>query len=248
MIKRAPHPSGKTIIFEEDRHVYYIDGDEDTCFVSGTTFLHKFAQPFDRDAVSLRYAQKHGLDQQEVLKQWEEKGRIARDNGTAVHNFAENLVLGKPVPLDSKNEKVHRMQKQAIYAISELEERFDLIETEKVVAHLPCKIAGMVDLIGREKKTGVLWILDYKTNKRIDLQNQWQIMKPPINHLQQCNYNEYSLQMNLYRWIMNEEKYFQEQNYKQALIHITEDQWQLIECPDRQKEIKLMVDCYMQDN
>ena len=241
-MKLAKHPTKKIVVFEEEDHIYYVQNEKNRIFTSGTQFLHKFAEPFDREGISKRYAEKHNLDQQEVLKSWEEKGRISRENGTKVHDFMEQLFYKNPIEFDEQNEEVYQKQMVGRALWLELLDKYQPIEAEKVVAHLDAGIAGMVDLIAKDRYEDVIWILDYKTNKKIDYENPFQIFKKPIHHLQKCSFNEYTLQMNLYRWIMEQEGYFpKDTKFKQAIIHIRADGYEMIECPDRQKEIELMV-------
>lgn len=46
------------------------------------------------------------------------------------------------------------------------------------------------------------WIRDFKSNKKIDTSNRFQMMKYPINYIEDCNYNHYRLQLSLYAWIL----------------------------------------------
>lgn len=47
-------------------------------------------------------------------------------------------------------------------------------------------------------------INDWKTNKKIDLTNQYQNMLGPLSHLQDCSYNHYSLQISIYAWMLEQ--------------------------------------------
>jgi hypothetical protein len=69
-----------------------------------------------------------------------------------------------------------------------------LIRAELIVGD--SNVAGQVDLpvISR--------IIDYKTDKKIEKSNRWQKFKYPLNHLDQCNYNKYALQLSLYKYML----------------------------------------------
>ena len=49
---KHPHLRDKRIQFFEENHIYNVDGRED--FVSCTTFIHQFFEPFDADKVIVR--------------------------------------------------------------------------------------------------------------------------------------------------------------------------------------------------
>lgn len=51
-------------------------------------------------------------------------------------------------------------------------EKADIIEIEQIVFDSDIELAGTMDLFIRAKKNGQLWILDYKTNERIDAFNR----------------------------------------------------------------------------
>jgi len=240
--KTSIHPSKKTIIFEEDRHLYYTSDNPDRFFTSGTTFLHHFTETFDKDRISKSYAKKHNLNQSDVLEQWETKARVSRENGTQVHATLENLFLGKTVMISKDNDRVAAMQKSGIQLFSDLQSKYKLIEAEKIVADLQNRIAGMVDLIGI-KQDGTIVILDYKTNEKITYENNFQTLKYPVNHLQDTSFNQYTLQLNIYQNIMISQGYFpQNTPYERFILHIRPDGYEIIECPDRQFDVSKMLE------
>jgi len=244
MIKKATHPTHETIVFEEESHVYKLESDPTKKFISGTTFLHQFVHPFDKERISQSYSKKHKLNQEDVLKQWDDKARISRENGTRVHATLEALFLGEKVMICKDNEKVAAMQKSGIKLFDQLQRMYKLIEAEKIVADLNNNIAGMVDLIGI-KPDGTVVILDYKTNEKISFENQWQTLKLPVNHLQDTNFNQYSLQLNLYQNIMDSQGYFPKNtNYQRFILHIAPDKFEIIECPDMQTEIASLLSAF----
>lgn len=240
-IKKAPHPSGRNIIFEEERHIYYIEDDPKFKFVSGTTFLHKFVNPFDRENISKKYAAKNNLNQADVLKQWDDKARTSRENGTEVHAALENLFLGKSVVIPKSDDKVSKMKRIGIQLFNKLQSDYILLESEKIVADLNYKIAGMIDLLAA-KQDGTICIMDYKTNEKITYENIWQTLKPPVSHLQDTSFNQYSLQLNIYQYIMTNQNYFApDTKFERYLLHITPDKYDIIEVPDRQNEVINMI-------
>ena len=254
-LKLAPHPSGLTIAFEDKRHIYFIkdEGYENVVFTSGTTFIGQFFEKFDKERISARYAKKHCMKQQDVLDDWEERGRVGREDGTAVHDYAENIVkiLRDSDSVDSKaitkvsaeeNQRVHNMQLQAERAIEYLSRDYEFLEPEMIVASPELKIAGMLDLPAVNKKTGVQVIFDYKTNKAIKTENIWQSGLAPIKHLQDTNFNHYCLQLNLYEYLGRHDDYYSKlEQVDKTLIHITETDFVLMPCFNMQREIESMM-------
>ena len=259
MIKTCPHPSGAVITFDEGPHLYGVEGEDvdgrgrkKSRFISGTTFIKNFFPEFDRERISLRYAEKHDRSQTEVLKEWDEKGKVGRENGTEVHNFMEQLFLGKkPKLMNGKGEegptdnpRVRAMQIIGINAFKEVKDRYKLVEAEQIFASLKHDICGMADLIGINKETGCSAIIDWKTNKKIDYSNQWQCGLGVLRHLDDCSFNKYAIQLNLYEYIAKTEGYMTDSfgEIEKVLVHITDSSYLLIQVPDMQKEIRLMVE------
>ena len=261
-LKLAPHPSGLTIAFEDKRHIYYVHDDgsdygdlnwaKDIKFTSGTAFIGQFFPKFEKQKISARYAKKHCMRQQDVLDDWAERGRIGREDGTAVHDYAEQVVLGlrskKENAFDlgkvdpSVNQRVHNMQGQAVRALEYLSRDYSFLEPEMIVASLDLGIAGMLDLPAVNKRTGVKVIFDYKTNKEIKTENIWQSGLTPIKHLQDTNFNHYCLQLNLYEYLGRRDGYYDKNEpVDKTLIHITEDDFTLMPCFDMQNNIECMM-------
>ena len=245
MLKEALHPSGKTICFDEIVHRYSVKENPEISFISGTQFLHKFFPKFDKEKISLRYATKHDMSQSEVLAMWEEKGRVARENGTEVHNFMEEIYYEKSPEFSHDNEKVRKIEMVGLLAWEALSDKYYLIGAEEILASIDLKICGMTDLIGVNKITGALVILDWKTNAVLKYDNPFQSGFKPIQNYQDCNFNHYILQLNLYEYIAKYEGYFPEYDkYERALVHITDKNFKIIDVPEKQKDISNMINTY----
>ena len=249
-IKYSDHPSGKRIGFEDKRHVYFVEGDDKVNFTSGTSFLKQFFPKFDVETISARYAAKHGMNQDDVKKMWKDKGRQAADEGTEVHQYMEDIFFGKEPIVSLSNQRVADLQRAGFsFWYEQLTKEYDLVDAEKVIASIDLKIAGMVDLIGINKKTGRLALLDWKTNKELRFENIFQTGLGPLLHLQDTNVNHYFLQLNLYQYIMQREGYILDydattEGVERVILHMTLDGVQMIQAPEMQSEIKQMLDAF----
>jgi len=66
--------------------------------------------------------------------------------------------------------------------------------------------AGTIDALMYNTKKDCYSIIDWKTSKKFDTGNQYsKYMKDPFGHVVACNTSEYSLQLSLYKYIL--EKY-----------------------------------------
>ena len=81
--------------FVEDTHTYYCNGYPVS--ISVTTFIQRYFPKFDFDNISIKYANKHNLDVEDVRANWRKTGMIASTAGTIVHSHIENLKRGTPI-------------------------------------------------------------------------------------------------------------------------------------------------------
>jgi ATP-dependent exoDNAse (exonuclease V) beta subunit len=218
MNKSAFHPSGKQILFDEPSHTYTVDGEK---YTSVTTVIHEFFPEFDSELQAKNYARKWKLDKDEVLAEWAAINHEACERGSNIHLYCENLLLGKELP-DPYNEKAAECFPVAERFINELLKRYTLIDSEKIVFSPRYKISGTVDLLMRHKKTDQIIMMDWKTNKKIELNtnyNQYGLGK--LRHLPDCNFSHYSLQLNLYTHLLELEGYFDKID-RMRILHIAD--------------------------
>jgi ATP-dependent exoDNAse (exonuclease V) beta subunit len=85
-------------------------------------------------------------------------------------------------------------------------------------------------------------MFDYKTNKEIKRKNpRKETLLNELNHLQQCEYAKYSLQLSLYSTII--EKITEFKVPKSYIVWVNgEENYELIECLDLKKECLMLLD------
>lgn len=249
---KAKHPSGCMIEFFEASHKYIsmINGQE-VSYVSGTTFIHHFFKPFDQDGeIAKRCAAKEGISIEEIKARWAQAGKEATTLGTKVHECCEDIELGKKeTELRNKptNPREEMMFKNAVDMAKKFYTTLDIIGVEKIVFSPELRLAGTIDLLARSRKDGKYCIIDHKTNKSIDLEDNWgKFALKPIEHLHDINGTQYSLQLNLYEYLLKREGYVpKDAKFSRLLNHVTEFGAKLIPLPDMQSEIKDMVVSYL---
>ncbi len=230
----------RTVTFSEEDHIYKLDTGE--FLKSGTGFVHGFFKKFDSEKISYGYAKKHGLDQQQVLAMWREKGERASNFGTNCHAFAEHSILSGPevVPSNVDEQQAFHIIARAIKAMSK---NLTFVGSEVIIFSPGMGVAGTVDLIGVHKETGEVWILDWKTNEKIERENKFGTHAlPPIEDLPDCNFVHYCLQLSLYHHIIEGEGFFPDATgFRRALIHINQNKFEWIPVPYFDQDIKKML-------
>lgn len=244
-------PNGKVLFIEED-HKYFYETDVRSNgvikpfeiskfkFRSPTGILSHFKEYFDSEMQAKKYVKKHKLKitWQELMEQWAEKGRKASEEGTILHAYAESLWNGWDMPRPDKNKTafVERMH-------MDISEKFILAKTELLVYSTTLRLAGQVDLLLRNEDRSAYAIMDYKFVKApLDKKSYYnfktggyKMMKGPFRMLHDCNYNHYSIQMEIYRYLMGKTG---DKVVSKTLIVVTPDE--LIY--DEGKDIKIWVD------
>lgn len=244
---KAKNPRGIEIVFTEDDHSYksVIDGSE-VKYVSGTTFISRYFPQFDPyGTIAESCARKRGITKEEIQAEWAEKARKSCIYGTKIHETCEDTLKGakslRNKPLDDREKAAMR---NAITMCGRLLKKGTVEGIEKIVFDERLLIAGTVDLLMRSKKDGRLWILDHKSNSSIDMENRYNSFgKPPISHVPDTNFYHYSLQLNLYEYLMKYAGYIpMGEEVGKALLHITENGVKTYRVNDMQKEISAMVE------
>ena len=233
--------NGQTCYFDEKDHKYFVKDQE---LLSVTKFKGSFFPAFDKEKVARAYAKKHGLAVGDVLDDWEAKGEVGRDKGHLLHSYAESCFI---LPgTDEVPESLEPLARAIDIATTQLLKKYTFLAAEKIVFSTTLGLAGQIDLLMQENpyngdKADVI-ILDWKTDKAIEKENVWRRALPPIEHLDDCNFSEYGIQLNIYERIMREGAYFPESIvYRKGLIHLTDKGPVWYKVPDLQEEVERLL-------
>lgn len=213
-VKNA-HPRDERIQFEEETHSYTIDGSRKN-WTSCTTFIGGFYEHFDPDKIiakMMRSSKWHdspyfGMTAEEIKKKWSDNGEEASTMGTRMHLDIEHYNNAEPVGnIEGDAWEANPGPEWDYFLAYEKQWRkkrgFEPFRTEWLVFKEDIKLAGSIDMVYK-KPDGTLAIYDWKRAKSIKTENPYQSMYPPISHLPDTNYWHYSLQLNIYRKILEE--------------------------------------------
>lgn len=203
-----------SIVFKAEDHSYNnIDPEDDIKWTSVTTLISKFKTPFEQKKIANSVSKKktskwYGMKPEEIISIWENEALRATTVGTYYHDqrekdvcsFASMDIDGITIPVIKPLPEENGLK----YAPSQ--KLTDGVYPEHLVYLKSSGICGQGDLI--EVVNGKVNIIDYKTNKKIDKESykDWEgiskKMLAPIGHLDDCNFNHYSLQLSIYMYIM----------------------------------------------
>lgn len=204
-------------VYCNDEHTYINKENSDLQYTPVTTFVSKHKNKFDSDKVSNIVAKKRKISQDEVLLEWETQTL----RGTWVHLFISVFLTENKRRINDEILPIGSYCNQFEKFYSLFSKRFDAIAVEQVVFDSELKLAGTVDLIAHDKKDGKFVIFDWKTNNSIDTTGyNGSVMLPPFSEYADCNFIHYSLQLEIYRKIL--QKSFQQVTFKPGfIVHLT---------------------------
>ena len=239
MDRIAFNPKGDAVIFLGAAHKYSHDGYN---LDSVTSTINSFFPDFDRDKISKFVAARSMQTPQEILAKWELAKTTACDFGTLVHKYAEYRLTNRKPPTPTNDAEYIAFNAVRDFLESLLKE-YEVVDVEKIVFSPKLKIAGTIDLIVRNKSSGALMILDWKTNKSIDKKSKSSEKAfAPIDYMPNCNYSKYLLQLNLYRKILQDEKYYDAEVEGLIIVHIVDGKSVLHIMPIMEETVNLMLD------
>lgn len=223
------------IIFDADTHTYTNTVSNEK-YISVTTLLGKYKQPFDTEKHSLRVSQREGVSQQIVLDAWSADTKKATDKGTRIHKLMEDFILNKKV-ID-KLEFLYTSYNEAVAATVGI---YDNVVSESLLFNHDYKVAGTADLIF-QKKAGFV-VGDFKTNKQFKFTSKYNVfLNPPVQHLAECEFNVYALQLSLYAYMY--EKMTNTKCLGLFILFLEDREWVPIHCNYLKYEISEILGDY----
>jgi len=165
-------------------------------YLSVTKFLGLLSEKFEDTPAYARASD-------ETRAQWKEKGRAAANHGTVIHNALELYSQTGQILAENAH------MADAIKSITAEYKDYHQNHDEMCLYNDHYKLAGTADKICvlSNRKDSEVDIADFKTNvsKGIQFHSDYKKrMYAPIDHLQDCNFVKYSLQLSIYAYFFEE--------------------------------------------
>jgi ATP-dependent exoDNAse (exonuclease V) beta subunit len=202
------HIRDKDIVFDEPTHVYTING-VSKGWISCTKFIHNYFPHFDADAVIKKMMASpkwpnnkyFGKSAEQIKREWNENGKNASVQGTALHLAIEQFMHGQINLIESS---VQQTIEWKYFKNFWNDMKDDLVpyRSEWEVWSEEYKLAGSIDMVFYRKSTDSYVIYDWKRSKEIKTTNDWEKGIGPLEHLPSSNYWQYTLQLNIYKWFL----------------------------------------------
>ena len=203
-----------SIIFNAEDHSYKsIDSDENINWISVTTLISKFKNPFNAEKVANKVSKKknskwYGIEPKKIQEIWNNESIRAMTLGTFYHDQREaDMIEFDNIKRYGSTLPIFRAEFNEEGAKIALDQKLvSGIYPELLVYLKSAGLCGQADLV--EIVNGYINITDYKTNKEIKEKGftNWEgitsKMYKPLSHLDDCNLNHYNIQLSIYMYII----------------------------------------------
>lgn len=228
---RNRHWRDRNVSFREADHVYIVDS---TPLDSVTTVVKNCFPEFDAEFHAKRKAEALGITKEAVLEMWDKKGRESREQGTVMHKKIESFYLGKEPSTDETFE---------LFKIFADKIALKPYRTEWAVYDWEQKIAGTIDFV--DYQNGEYIIYDWKRSDKLIAKNGLPIKNslygekalPPIENLDDSPYYHYTLQLSLYKYILEKNYGITVSKLRLGIFHPSYNKPYVLEMPYLQNEI-----------
>ena len=249
-----PYDRDARIEFREASHKYLVrnaDGRRVEALGSVTGLVARFHPAFDAQAVVDKmmrgrawprrsYVKSSGeaMSREEILTQWRSNGEVQSARGTLMHYHIEQFFNAATIaePHSPEFQQFLAFERDFMRARGLRPHR-----TEMSLFHCGLAIAGQCDLLCVDM-TGRVVILDWKRSKEIRVSNRFGKMLTPLQHLDDCNYWLYGLQLNIYKYILTTEYGLDVSEMFLGVFHPTQSGPRAVQVPEMSREIDLVLE------
>jgi len=252
------HPRDAHIAFDEPTHKYYVNG---SCQgnISCTGFIHEFFGHFDAKKIITKMrkgpnwatSKYYGKTDEEIMAEWSANGKEASAAGTAMHLAIEQYMHGAYSEIDPAvmNTPEWRYFKKFWDECgndlepyrSEWEVFTDALEPFQ--GERKIKLCGSIDMVYRRKSDGKFVIYDWKRSKEIKSENPFGTGLAPLEHLPDTNYWHYTMQLNVYKWILEQYYGLEVADLYLVILHPDAPSYRRMRLNIMTDEVEDMIEC-----
>ena len=233
--KRNSHRRDYCISFDEANHKYTVGG---VNLQSVTNLVENCFPKFDAQLHAKTTAAKLGITPQEVINMWERKGKESRELGTAMHQKIESYYQGKQ-PYEDDAFKLFKVFADKV--------KLEPYRTEWAVYDTDNNIAGTIDFV--DYQDGKYTIYDWKRSDKI-IANGMPVKFSkyqekglhPLEHLENCAYYHYALQLSLYKFILEKNYDIKVSDLRLGIFHSSYDKPYVLKMPYLENEVKTLME------
>ena len=235
-----PDPRHAALRFDAVAHQYYI---HDQPATSVSALYKRFFPEFDTARWAAHTATKRGCAPAEVAQEWADKATASATAGTTLHQQIEafyNAADNDGGPAEAGPDFAHFLRFTRDYS------HLVPYRTEWQVYHEELLLAGTIDFVA-QNPDGTLSIYDWKRSlKVVDplgqlLLNRYQTTEGPLNDLPDCPFSYYTLQQNIYKWLLETRYGCRVRDMQLVVVHPSYERYYVVPIPERPRHVERMV-------
>lgn len=234
----------ENVSFDEDTHTYRHPNDTtgNASFISVTTLIDRFF-PFDLDSFIQKKAVTEKTSKEIVLEEFLKTSEEAAEKGTNLHEQIENFLEGKSFNNDTKEfEYFIDFYDQVIVS-----QGFGFVEAEKKIVSKEYNVSGTIDALFKKPNTDEYIIIDWKRSKKLVVDGYpkkygYGFGLSELNHLDNSSYYKYSLQQNVYKYILESSEGLKVSSMKLVVFHPNYSKYYLIPIENMAKEVEIILE------
>jgi ATP-dependent exoDNAse (exonuclease V) beta subunit len=233
--QKNPHTRDNNITFIDEGHKYFVKKVEYDLSVTG--FVHSFFPKFKAYKIiekmmmsrNWQNSKYYGMEPEEIKESWDENAKNAAALGTQLHLSIEQFYNDNPQPQDTTEyEYFKQFQKDHNNLIP--------FRTEWEIYDETLQLAGSIDMVFKDED-GNYHLYDWKRSKEIKENNSYEEGHYPISHLPNANYWHYSIQLNIYKQILEKNYGIKINDLYIVQFHPDQNEYNKIKCADLENEI-----------
>ncbi len=238
----------KNIEFIPESHTYLINN---KIAQSVTTTLKQYVKPFERDYWANKKADETGVSVDDILLKWEYNAKFSQIKGTLVHQFLECSLTNQDFeypeelivnefgfdPIQTPFNSIVELAKQFL---SDIDNKMYPVASELIIGHSEYLVGGTIDQLFYNKKSGNLEIWDWKTNKEIKTTSRYSHLSP-LEHIPDTELDHYSLQLSLYKYIVESSTGLQLGNSYIVWLNENSNKYQIYKTHDYNSEAEIIL-------
>jgi len=239
-----------SIKFIESDHIYLVGG-ELTKRPSVTKLIKQYKRPFLKEEAAARVAKRRGVTAESVKAEWDMASLYSTTLGSLVHKHIEKFYIKCDEATSFAFDKLTEEKKVLFLEtypklVGHFKEFYKdnsdyiSIKNEFVVGDIEdTMVCGMLDMLAHNPKTGSLEIWDFKTNKKIE-HSQYGKLLFPFDDLWEGEINEYTIQLNVYKYLIEKYTKLKIDNLKVIWLNANNDSYRVFELESIQPKIEQM--------
>ncbi len=231
------------VAFDDETHTYYHPDDTtgNAVYISVTTLIERFF-PFDIDSFINKRSADENKSKELVLEEFLKNSEEAADKGTYLHEQIENFLEGKSHDHNFREFKYFLNFYNDVIVAND----FVFIKAEKKIISKKYNISGTIDALFKKPNSEEYIIIDWKRSKNLVVDGHPKMYGfgfglSELKHLDNSNFYKYSLQQNVYKYILEQSDKLKVSSMKLVVFHPIYNEYYLIHVPDMAKEVEIIL-------